>query len=190
MKNKYMATNTQINRWVDNTPTSEVTRSLSGRSLPLTLVTKWPRPWSLMTYSYPLCSLSVGPPIVRLTISKFGHVNLWSRPCVWSKAKVTFDLEYSKVKDMAKVKPIGHIWGLEFNRYVCFSFRGNPTIFWLIYSRFHIWPWKFNAKDMAKVKPDGRIWGLEFVAIGPFLVNFIFDLENSRSRSRPKSTKI
>ena len=30
---------------------------------------------------------------------------------------------------MAKFKPNGHIWGLEFNRYVCFSFRGNQTIF-------------------------------------------------------------
>ena len=28
-----------------------------------------------------------------------------------------------------KVKPYGHIWGLEFNRCVCFSFRGNRTIF-------------------------------------------------------------
>ena len=30
---------------------------------------------------------------------------------------------------MAKVKPDGHIWAQEFNRYVCFSFRGNRTIF-------------------------------------------------------------
>ena len=28
---------------------------------------------------------------------------------------------------MAKVKPDGPIWALEFNRYVCFSFRGNRT---------------------------------------------------------------
>ena len=34
-----------------------------------------------------------------------------------------------KVKVMAKVKTDGHIWGLEFNRYVCFSFHGNWTIF-------------------------------------------------------------
>ena len=34
-----------------------------------------------------------------------------------------------KVKVMAKVKPDGHIWALELNRYVCFSFRGNRTIF-------------------------------------------------------------
>ena len=30
---------------------------------------------------------------------------------------------------MAKVKPNGHVWALEFNRYACFSFRGNQTIF-------------------------------------------------------------
>ena len=30
---------------------------------------------------------------------------------------------------MAKVKSDGHIWGLEINWYVCFSFRGNRTIF-------------------------------------------------------------
>ena len=28
-----------------------------------------------------------------------------------------------KVKVMTKVKPDGHIWALEFNRYVCFAFR-------------------------------------------------------------------
>ena len=30
---------------------------------------------------------------------------------------------------MAKVKPGGHIWALKFSRYVCFSFRGNQSIF-------------------------------------------------------------
>ena len=35
---------------------------------------------------------------------------------------------------MAKVKPHGHIWGLEFIRCVCFSFRGNRTIL------AEIWP--------------------------------------------------
>ena len=115
---------------------------------------------------------------------------------VWSKVKVMFDLQNSKVKVMVKVKPIGHIWGLEFNRYVCFSFRGNRTTFgwdignsifdlensrskswpgqtrwshlrlgvqsicllfvswlsdhfWLRYSKFYIWPWKFKVKVMA-----------------------------------------
>ena len=68
---------------------------------------------------------------------------------VWSKVKVTSDLQNSKIK--VKVKPIGHIWGLEFSRYVCFSFRGNRTTF------------------------------------GWDIANSIFDLENSRSRSWPRS---
>ena len=34
-----------------------------------------------------------------------------------------------KIKVMVKVKPDGHIWAQQFNRYVCFSFRGNQTIF-------------------------------------------------------------
>ena len=61
--------------------------------------------------------------------SKFDHENQWSRSCVWSKVKVTSDLQNSKVKVMVNVKPIGHIWGLEFNRYVCYLFRGNRTMF-------------------------------------------------------------
>ena len=122
-----------------------------------------------------------------------------------------FWLRYSKfhiwplkfqVKVMAKVKPHSHIWGLEFNRYVCFSFCGNWTIFWLRYSKFHIWPWKFKVKVMVKVKPQGHIWGLEFyrhvcflyrgnwTIFGWDIANCIFDLENSRSRSQRKSTKI
>ena len=105
-------------------------------------------------------------------------------------------------KVMAKVKPDGHIWVLKINRYVCFSFRGNRPIFWLRYSKFHIWPCKFKVKVMAKVKRDGHMCGLEFsrcvcfsfrgnrTIFGWDIANFIFDLENSRSRSRRKSTKI
>ena len=33
------------------------------------------------------------------------------------------------IKVMTKVKSDGHIWGLKFNRYACFSFCGNQTIF-------------------------------------------------------------
>ena len=122
-----------------------------------------------------------------------------------------FLLRYSKfhvwpwkfmVKVMAKVKPYGHIWGPEWNRYVCFSLRGNRTNFWLRYSKFYVWPWKFKVKVMAKVKPDGHISGPEFyryvyfsfrgnrAIFGWDIANFIFDLENWRSRSRRKSTKI
>ena len=41
---------------------------------------------------------------------------------------VTFELENSKVKVMAKVISDGHICGLKFNQYVSFSFCGNLTI--------------------------------------------------------------
>ena len=141
-------------------------------------------------------------PFWDTSISKFDHENPWSRSCVWSKVKVTFDHQISKVKIMVKVKPIGHIWGLEFNGYVCFFVPWQSDHFWLRYSKFHIWPWKFKVKVMAKVTPDGHIWALEFyryvcfsfrgnrTIFGWDIANSIFDLEKSRSRSRRKSTKI
>ena len=116
-------------------------QSLPGRSIHLNLVTKWSTSFVQCQSALPFWD----------TISKFDHENPWSRSSVWSKVKVTFDLQNSKVKVMVKFKPIGHIWGLEFNRYDCFSFRGNLTIF------------------------------------GWDIANSIFDLENSRSRSWPRS---
>ena len=77
-----------------------------------------------------------------------------------------------------------------------FRFVEIQTTFWLRYSKFHIWPWKFKVKVMAKMKLDGHIWGLEFnrcvcssfrgnqTIFGWDIANSIFDLENSRSRSR------
>ena len=74
--------------------------------------------------------------------------------------------------------------------------------FWLRYSKFYIWPWKFKVKVMAKVKPDVHIWVLEFnryvcfsfrgnrTIFGWDIANSIFDLEKSGTRSRRKSTKI
>ena len=72
--------------------------------------------------------------------------------------------------------------------------------FWMRYRKFHIWPWKFKVRVMAKVKPDGHIWGLGVQSIcllflsrgngaifGWDIGNSIFDLENSRSRSWPRS---
>ena len=71
--------------------------------------------------------------------------------------------------------------------------------FWLRYSKFYIWPWKLKVKVMAKVKPDGHIWALEFnryvrfsfrgnrTIFGWDVANSIFDLENLRTRSWPRS---
>ena len=103
---------------------------------------------------------------------------------------------------MAKVKPDGHIWALEFNRYVCFSFRGNRTIFGSDIANSVFDLENSKVKVMAKVKPNGHIWALEFnryvcfsfrgnrTIFGWDIANSIFDLEKSRSRSWQKSTKI
>ena len=100
-------------------------RSLSGRSIHLTLVTKLS--WSWMTYCHPLCKMSIGPPILR-----YSYFKIWPRRSMVKVVCVVKGQGHvwpTKFKVMVKVRPTGHIWGLEFNRYVCFSFRGNRTIF-------------------------------------------------------------
>ena len=64
---------------------------------------------------------------------------------------------------MPKVKSNGHIRGLKFNRYICFLFLGNRTIFGrdITKSIFDLKN-KFKVRVKAKVKPGGHIWGLEF----------------------------
>ena len=134
-------------------------------------------------------------PFWDTTISKFDHENPWSRSSVWSKVKVTFDLQNSKVKVMVKFKSIGHFLrpGVQS---ICLLFvLRQSDHFWLRYSIFYIWPWKFKVKVMAKVKPDGHIWALEFnryvcfsfrgnrTIFGWGIANSVFDLKNSRSRS-------
>ena len=167
---------------------------------PWSLSGRWS--WSWMTYYHTLCAMSISTmsiPFWDTAISKFDHKNPWSRSCVWSKVKVTFDLQISKVKIMGQGQThLSHLrpgvqsicslfiswqsdhigwdignsifdlenprsgsWprsnlmvtseALKFKRYVCFSFRGNRTIF------------------------------------GWNIANSIFDLENSRSRSWPRS---
>ena len=210
-------------------------QSLPGRSIHLTLATKWSWSWSWMTYCQLLCAMSISPPILRYNYFKIwpwkymvkvicvvkgqGHIwpskfkgqgyvqTHWShlRPGVQSicllfvsRQSDQFWLRYSKfyiwswklkVNVMAKVKPDGHIWALEFNRYVCFLFCGNRTIF----------GWDIANSVMAKVKPHGHIWAQEFnryvcflfrgnrTIFGWDIVNSVFDLENSRSRSWPRS---
>ena len=91
-------------RWVDGTLITEVT--------PVTLVDPYTWPWSPnghdhghewhTTTSFVQCQSAL--PFWDTTISKFYHENLWSRSSVWSKVKVTFDLQNSKVKVMVKFK--------------------------------------------------------------------------------------
>ena len=97
----------------------------------------------------------------------------------------------------------GQIWWLHLRPRVqsmCSLFVSwQSDHFWQRYSQFHSWPWKFKVKVMAKVKPDGHIWGLEINRYVCFsfrgnrtifcwdIFNSIFDLENSRSSSWPRS---
>ena len=155
-------------------------------------VHKWPT-------ATPFVQCQSALPFWDMAIPKFDHENPWSRSCEWSKVKVTFDLQNSKVKVMVKVKPISRIWGLEFNWYVCFSFRGNRTtfgwdirnsIFDLENSRSRSWPrsdlmvtfeaLEFNPYVCFSFRGNRTIFGWD-------ITNCIFHLENSRSRSWPKS---
>ena len=72
----------------------------------------------------------------------------------------------------------------------------------LKYGYFKIWPWKSKVKVMTKVKPDGHIWNLVFnqyvcfsfhgnwTIFGRDIANSIFDLENSRWKSWPRSNLV
>ena len=134
-------------------------------------------------------------PFWDTVISKFDHENLWPSSCVWSEVKVTFDLQNSKVKVMVKVKPIGHIWGLAFNWYVCFLFRGNRTtfgwdkgnsIFDLGNSRSRSRP-RSNLVDKFEALEFNRYVCFSFrgnrIIFAWDIANSIFDLENLRPRS-------
>ena len=141
------------------------------------------------------------------------HADIWSHPGHYLVDPYTllsdhFQLGYSKFhiwpwkfKVMAKVKPDGLIGGLEFNRYVCFSFLGHRTIFgWdiansmfdLENSRSRWWP-KSNLmvtlETQSSIDVCSSFRGNRTI-FGWDIANSIFDLQNSRSRSQRKSTKI
>ena len=174
-------------------------QSLPGRSIHLTLVTKWSWSWSRMTYCHLLCAMSISPPIQR-----YNYFRIWP----WK----------SMVKVICVVKGQGHLWPSNFKgqgygqvqthwshlrpgvQSICLLFVSwQSDHLWLRYSKFCIWPWKFKVKVMAKVKPDGHIWALEFnryvcfsfrgnqTIFGWDIANSVFDLENSRSRSWARS---
>ena len=73
-------------------------QSLSGRSIHLTLVTKWSWSWSWMTHCHLLCAMSIGPPILRYSYFKIwpwkihgqGHVCGQS-----SRSHLTFKIQRS-----------------------------------------------------------------------------------------------
>ena len=125
----------------------------------------WPQSWSPNGHGHEWPTAFVqcqsALPFWDTAISKFNHENLWWKSCV--------------------VKGQGHVWPSKFKgqgygqgqthwshlrpgvQSICLLFVSwQSDHFWMIYRKFHIWPWKFKVKVMAKVKPDGHIWGLEF----------------------------
>ena len=151
-----------------------------------------------MTYCHTLCAMSISPPILRYSYFKiWPWISMVKFMCLVKGQGHVWQI--SKVKIMVKVKTIGHIWGLEFNPYVCFSFRGNRTTFgWDIANsifdlknpRSRSWPrsnlmvtfetLEFNRYVCFSFRGNRTIFGWD-------IANSIFDLENSRSRSWPRS---
>ena len=189
-------------RWVDGTPTSEVTRSLSGRSLNLTLVTKWSRSHLTlkihMSRSWPRSN-----PLVTFKgwswIDMFAFYFMGIEP-FWVEIQ---QIRYFTLKHQGQGHGQSQIWWSHLRpraQSICLLFVSwQSDHFWQRYSKFHIWPWKFKVKVMSKVKPDGHNWRLEinwyicFSFRGNLTIfdwdiaNSIIDLENSRSRSWPRS---
>ena len=128
----------------------------------------------------------------NLTMKIHGQGHVWGQR---SRSRLTFKIQRSRLWSSSNLRP-----GIQS---ICLLFVSRQSDhFWLRYSKFYIWPWKFKVKVMAKVKPDVHIWALEFnryvcfsfrgnrTIFGWNIANSIFDLEKSRSRSQRKSTKI
>ena len=152
-----------------------------------------------MTYCHLLCAMSIIPPILR-----YNYFKIWPWKsmvkviCVVKGQGHIWPLKfkgqgYGQVQThWSHLRPgVQSIWLLFVSR--------QSDHFWLRYSKLYIWPWKFKVKVMAKVKPDGYIWavGINRYVCFPFrgnrtifgwdIANSVFDLENSRSRSWPRS---
>ena len=150
------------------------------------------------------------PPLCNVDWPSHSEIQLFKK--IWPRK--------SMVKVMCVVKGQGHVWPSKFKgqgygqgqthwshlrpggQSICLLFvLWQSDHFWLRYSKFHIWPWKFKVKVMAKTNPDGHIWALEFnqyvwlsflgnrTIFGWDIANSIFDLEKSRWRSRENQQK-
>ena len=217
-------------------------QSLSGRSLHMTLVTKWSR--SHMTFKIQILIqghgqgqthwsylrprvqinifafrfVAIGPGLVEiyknsyftLKIQGQGHsqgegINMFAFRFVAIGPGLVeiYKNSYFTLKIQGQGHSKGQIWWSHLRPRVqsmCLLFvLWQSDHFWQRYSQFHIWPWKFKVKVMSKVKPNGHIWGLEINRYVCFsfrgnrtifdwdIANSLFDLENSRSRSCPRS---
>ena len=143
--------------------------------------------------------MSIGPPILR-----YSYFQIWP----WkSMVKVMWVVKSQGHVWPSKFKGQGYGQGQTHWSHlrpgvqsICLLFVSwQSDHFSLRYRKFHIRPWKVKVKVMAKVKSDGHIWGLELkwyvcflflgnrTIFGWDIANSAFDLENSRSRSWPRS---
>ena len=120
-------------------------RSLCDRSLHLNLVNKWSWSWPWMTYTHTLCSMSIGPPILR-----YSYFKIWPLKCL--------------VNTMRMVKGLGNIlpWKLKDQGH----FQGKSHI-WPWKSRSRSWP-RSNLIVTFEALSSIDMFAFRFVAIGPF----------------------
>ena len=175
-------------------------RSLSGRFIHLTLVTKWLWSWSWMTYCHPLLC-NVNRPshseiqlFQNLTMKIHGQSHVCGQR---SRSHLTLKIQRSR--SWSRSNLMVTFEALEFNRYVCFLFRGNGTIFgWDIANSIFDLE-NLRSRSWQRSNPMGHIWALKSnryvcfsflgnrTIFGWDIANSIFDLDKSRSRSWPRS---
>ena len=137
-------------------------------------------------------------PFWYTAISKFDHeIHGQGHVCGQrSRSRLTFKIQRSRLWSRSNPMVTFEAW----SSIDMFAFRFVAIRpFWLRYSKFYIWPYKFKVKVMAKVKSDDHICALEFnryvcfsfrgnrAIFGWDIANSIFDLEKSRSRSWSRS---
>ena len=129
-------------------------QSLSGRSLHLTLVTKWPR--SHMTFKIQILIQGHGQgqthwsylrPRVQINMFAFRFV------AIGPVLVEIYKNSYFTLKIQGQGHSQGQIWWSHLRPRVqsmCLLFvLWQSDHFWQRYSQFHIWPWKFKVKVMS-----------------------------------------
>ena len=137
-------------------------------------------------------------PFWDTAISKFDHENPWLRTCMWSKVEVTFNLKNSKDKVMVKIKPDGHSSSIDM-----FTFHSMVVRLILVeIQQIQYFTLKIQGQGHGQGLTRWSHLRLRVQLICLFLfhgnqiifgwdiANSIFDLENSRSRSRRKSNQV
>ena len=149
-----------LTRWVDGTPTSEVT--------PVTI-------WQIRTPDLGHQMVTVmamndllPPPLFNVNRSSHSEIQLFQNLTMKilgqghacgqrSRSHLTSKIQRWMSGPRSNVLVTFEAW----SSIGMFAFVSWQYHFGLRYSKFHIWPWKFRVNVMAKVKSDGHMWGLK-----------------------------